>query len=70
MTDASADYHKGFRESNEAWQEFSHYVTEMVGEVALRWEALSRSSSEESLGPWKKNIEDLRRFVSLLLNLR
>ena len=70
MTDASADYHKGFRESNEAWKDFSRYVTEMVGEVVLRWEVLNRSSSEESMEPWKKNIGELRRFACLFDNFR
>ena len=69
-TDASADYCNGFRESKRAWEEFSRYVTEMVGEVVLRWEALNRSSSEEYLEPWRKNIEELHGFVSLFHSLR
>ena len=40
----------------------------MVGEVALRWEVLNRSSPEESLG-WKKNLDELGVFVSLFCNL-
>ena len=51
MTDASADYLKGSRESKQAWKDFSRYVTETVSEVVLRWEVLSCPSSEESLEP-------------------
>ncbi len=70
-TDASADYpHKGFRESKMVWEEFSRYVTEMVGETALRWEVISHSDPEESLEGWKKNIEELRRCISLFYSLR
>ena len=37
----------------------------MVGEIALRWEVISHSGSEESLERWKKNIEELHRYISL-----
>ena len=67
---ASADYpHKGFRESKKEWEEFSHYITEMVGETALRWEVISHSGPEESVERWKKNIEELRRCISLYHSL-
>ncbi len=62
--------YKGFRDSKKEWEEFSHYVTEMVGETALRWEVLSHSGSEESLERWKKNIEELHGCVSLFHSLR
>ncbi len=58
--------YKGFRESKKEWEEFSRYVTEMVGETALRWEVLSHSGPEESLEGWKKSIEELHRCVSPL----
>jgi len=48
---------QGFRENQQAWEEFGSYVKEMVGEVALRWELLDHSRPE----PWKKNIEHLHR---------
>ncbi len=37
----------------------------MVGETALRWEVISHSGPEESLERWKKNIDELRRCISL-----
>ena len=65
-TDTSADYIsiQGFRENKKTWEEFSHYVTEMIGETALRWEVLNHSGSGESLERWKKNIEELHRCIS------
>ena len=68
---ASADYpHKGFRESKKEWEEFSHYITEMVGETALRWEVINHSGPEESVEQWKENIEELRRCISFFHSLR
>jgi len=55
---------KGIRENKENWDEFSRYVAEMVGETALRWEVLSHSGPEESLEPWKKNIDELGRLLT------
>ncbi len=52
------------------WEEFSRYVTEMVGETALRWEVISHSGPEESLEQWKKNIDELRKCISLFHSLR
>ncbi len=70
-TDASADYpHKGFRESKKEWEGFSRYVTEMVGEAALRWEVLRHSGPEESLELWKKNLEGLHRCIYLFHSLQ
>ncbi len=37
----------------------------MVGKTALQWEVLSHSGPEESLEPWKKNIDELGRCMSL-----
>ncbi len=59
----------GFRENKKEWAEFSCYVTEMVGETALRWEVLSHSGSEESLEGWNKNIDELGGCISLFHSL-
>src|SRR5258708_24039374 len=68
--DISADCsYKGFQDSKKEWEEFSRYVTKMVGETALQWEVVSHSGSEESLEHWKKNIEELHRCVYLFNTL-
>ena len=61
--------YKGFRESKKEWDEFKCYVTEMVGEIALRWEIHSHSGSEESLGQWKRNIKELSECITLFHSL-
>lgn len=45
-----ADYpYKWFRESKKAWEQFSRYVTQMIGETEMQWEVLSHINSEDSL---------------------
>ena len=62
--------YKGFRESKKEWDEFKCYVTEMVGEIALRWDVIKHSGPEESLKPWQKNIDELSGWISLFHSLR
>ncbi len=35
----------------------------MVAETALRWDVIKHSGSEESLEPWKKNIDELGGYM-------
>ncbi len=70
LIDISADSsYKGFRKSKKEWEDFSYHLTQMVGEIALRWEVISHSGSEEPLEQWKKNIEELHRCISLFHSL-
>jgi len=54
--------------SKRAWRKFGLYVKDSVGEVALRWE-VSQYGSAGSFETWKTNIEELRRFGTVLQTL-
>jgi len=55
---------KGFRDCKQDLEEFSNYVTDMVGELALQWDVRSHSGSGESLEQWRRNIGELSELLT------